>query len=248
MKKIVVFTGAGISKESGIETFRDSKEGLWENFKVDEVATPQGWAKDRRKVLDFYNARRRQLPSVEPNDAHRALVALEQEYDVTIVTQNVDDLHERAGSSNILHLHGELTKARTSFGMNNPRLVATQEVEDIGYNDINIGDEAKEGGQLRPHIVWFEEYPFHVDEAYTAFMNADLILVIGTSLQISYTLSFFQNVPKGTPVIYIDPSPMRYLDNYNLNVEYVQKGAVEGVTEIVNRLITQGIGDDKNDE
>ena len=248
MKKIVVFTGAGISKESGIETFRDSKEGLWENFKVDEVATPQGWAKDRRKVLDFYNARRRQLPNVHPNDAHTALVALEQEYDVTIVTQNVDDLHERAGSSKIIHLHGELTKARTSFGMNNPRLVATQEVEDIGYNDINIGDEAKEGGQLRPHIVWFEEYPFHVDEAYTAFMNADLILVIGTSLQISYTLSFFQNVPKGTPVIYIDPSPMRYLDNYNLNVEYVQKGAVEGVGEIVNRLIIQAIGDDKNDE
>lgn len=243
-----MFTGAGISKESGIQTFRDAVDGLWENYKIDEVCTPSGWAKDRSKVLDFYNERRRQLPSVEPNDAHKALVTLEQEYEVTIVTQNVDDLHERAGSTNILHLHGELTKARTSFGMNNPILVATQAVQDIGYNDINLGDEAEEGGQLRPHIVWFEEYPFNVDEAYTAFMNADLILVIGTSLQISYTLSFFQNVPKETHVIYIDPSPMRYLDNYNLNVEYMYKSAVEGVTEIVNRLITQAIGSDKNDK
>jgi NAD-dependent deacetylase len=127
-------------------------------------------------------------------------------------------------------------------------LVATQAVQDIGYKDINLGDEAEKGGQLRPHIVWFGEYPFNVDEAYTAFMNADLILVIGTSLQISYTLSFFQNVPKETQVIYIDPSPMRYLDNYNLNVEYISKKAVEGVCEIVNRLIIQAIGSDKNDK
>lgn len=247
MKKIVVFTGAGISAESGITTFRDSN-GLWENFKIDEVATPQGWSKDRSKVLDFYNARRRQMPTVEPNDAHRALVALENEYEVTIVTQNVDDLHERAGSSKIYHLHGELTKARSSFAMNNPSVVASQPVYDIGYEDINLGDKDEDGCQLRPHIVWFGEYPFNIDESYTAFMNADLILVIGTSLQISYTLSFFQQISKETPVIYIDPKPMRYLDNYNLNVEYIEKNAVEGVGEIVNRLIIQAIGSDKNDK
>lgn len=250
MKKIVVFTGAGISKESGVDTFRDSKDGLWENFKVDEVATPQGWSKDRSKVLDFYNARRRQMPTVEPNDAHRALVALEEEYEVTIVTQNVDDLHERAGSSKIYHLHGELTKARSSFAMNNPAVVASQPVYDIGYEDINLGDEDEDGCQLRPHIVWFGEYPFHVDRAYQAFRNADIVLIVGTSLNISYTLGFFGETKKEAPVIYIDPEPSRSLDSIysDLNIEYVEKSAVEGVSEIVNRLIIQAIGDDKNDE
>tara|TARA_R110000782_G_scaffold270273_1_gene370177 strand:+ start:2527 stop:3336 length:810 start_codon:yes stop_codon:yes gene_type:complete len=250
MGKIVIFTGAGISKESGVDTFRDAKDGLWNNFKIDEVATQEGWAKDRGKVLDFYNARRRELPKVEPNDAHLALSVLEQEYDVTIVTQNVDDLHERAGSTNVLHLHGELTKARSSFGMNNPRLVQTQPVQDIGYNDINLHDEAEEGGQLRPHIVWFGEYPFHVDKAYQAFRNADIVLIIGTSLNIGYTIGFFGEIKKGVPIIYIDPEPNNILDfDYpEISVDYVKKSAVEGVTEIVHNLITQAIGDNKNDK
>jgi NAD-dependent deacetylase len=250
MKKIVIFTGAGISKESGIDTFRDSKDGLWNNFKVDEVATPEGWAKDRSKVLDFYNQRRRELPNVEPNDAHKLLVELEKEYEVTIVTQNVDDLHERAGSTNILHLHGELTKARTSFGMNNPTLVASQPVQDIGYNDINLGDEAEEGGQLRPHIVWFGEYPFFYYNALEAFIEADVILIVGTSLNISYTIGFFGKSKKDTPVIYIDPEPSKTLDfDYpEIKVEYITKTAVEGVKEVVDRLLTQAIGDDKNDK
>jgi NAD-dependent deacetylase len=250
VKKIVIFTGAGISKESGVDTFRDSKDGLWENFKVDEVATPQGWSKDRSKVLDFYNARRRQMPTVEPNDAHRALVALEEEYEVTIVTQNVDDLHERAGSTNIYHLHGELTKARSSFAMNNPNIVASQPVYDIGYEDINLGDEDEDGSQLRPHIVWFGEYPFHVDKAYLAFKSADVVLVVGTSLNIGYTLGFFSQTKIDTPVIYIDPEPSRTLDSMypELNIEYIEKSAVEGVGEIVNRLITQAVGSDKNDK
>jgi NAD-dependent deacetylase len=241
MKKIVVFTGAGISAESGITTFRDSN-GLWENFKIDEVATPEGWKKDKNKVLEFYNARRRQMPSVEPNDAHKALVALEEEYDVTIVTQNVDDLHERAGSSKILHLHGELTKARTSFAMNNPGVVASQKTYDIGYEDINIGDMDEEyGSQLRPHIVWFGEYPFFFFNALEAFIEADIVMIIGTSLNIGYTLNFFGKTKKDTPIIYIDPEPSKTLDSDypEIKIEYITKTAVEGVTEVVNRLLTK---------
>jgi NAD-dependent deacetylase len=241
MKKIVVFTGAGISKESGVDTFRDSN-GLWENFKIDEVATPEGWKKDKNKVLEFYNARRRQMPSVEPNDAHKALVGLEEEYDVTIVTQNVDDLHERAGSSKILHLHGELTKARTSFAMNNPGVVASQKTYDIGYEDINIGDMDEEyGSQLRPHIVWFGEYPFFYYNALEAFIEADIVMIIGTSLNIGYTLNFFGKTKKDTPIIYIDPEPSKTLDSDypEIKIEYITKTAVEGVTEVVNRLLTK---------
>lgn len=242
-KKIVVFTGAGISKESGVETFRDTKDGLWNNHKVEDVCTLEGWRKDREKVLNFYNDRRRQMPTVQPNDAHKALVKLEEDYDVTIITQNVDDLHERGGSSNIIHLHGELTKARGSMYNHKPSPI--DEVIDIGYNDINIGDKCPTtGSQLRPHIVWFGEYPFNVDEAYGAVYNADILLVIGTSLQISYTLDLLTNVRQRVSddsnpcrIIYIDPSPMNYLSNYGLNVEYVRKGAVEGVTEIVDELL-----------
>jgi len=242
MKKIVVFTGAGISKESGVDTFRDSKDGLWNNFKIDEVATPRGWGKDRSKVLDFYNQRRRELPNVEPNAAHRLLVELENEYDVTIVTQNVDDLHERAGSSNIIHLHGELTKARTSFAMNNPFVVASQHIYDIGYDDINLGDlDTEYESQLRPHIVWFGEYPFGVDKANKAFKDADIVLIIGTSLQIGYTIGFFGITKLETPIIYIDPEPSHDLDyTYReIKVEYITKTAVKGVREVVNRLLTK---------
>ena len=157
--KIVIFTGAGIDKESGINTFRDSADALWENHNIDDVCTPSGWRKDREKVLNFYNDRRRQLPTVEPNSAHTGLVKLEDKYDVTIVTQNVSDLHKRAGSSKILHLHGELTKARGSLSTNQDT------IRDIGYGDINIGDKCKYGSQVRPHIVWFEEMPFNVEES-----------------------------------------------------------------------------------
>jgi NAD-dependent deacetylase len=241
-KKIVIFSGAGVSKESGVDTFRDSKDGLWENFKIDEVATPEGWKKDKSKVLDFYNARRRQMVSVEPNDAHKALVELEDEYDVTIVTQNVDDLHERAGSTNILHLHGELTKARTSFAMNNPLVVQSQKTYDIGYENINMGDLDEEyNSQLRPHIVWFSEYPFHVERAYQAFRNADIIVIIGTSLNIGYTIGFFGETKIDAPVIYIDPEPSHSLDHTypELKIEYRTKAAVEGVTELVKELLTK---------
>lgn len=237
-KKVVVFTGAGISKESGVDTFRDSVDGLWENHKIEEVCTLDGWRKDREKVLNFYNDRRKQMPMVEPNDAHKALVKLEEHFDVTIVTQNVDDLHERGGSRNIIHLHGELTKARGSMYHHKPS--PFDAVYDIGYGDINIGDKCKvSGSQLRPHIVWFGEYPFRVDEAYREFLSADIVIIVGTSLQIGYTLSFFDNLPKGFDVIYIDPNPSHDLDTLDLNIEYVEKGAVEGVTEIVERIINK---------
>lgn len=240
-KKIVVFTGAGISKESGVETFRDAVDGLWQNHKIEDVCTPSGWKKDREKVLNFYNDRRKQMITVEPNGAHKALVKLEELFDVTIVTQNVDDLHERGGSTNIIHLHGELTKARGSLYQHKASPI--DEVYDIGYGDINIGDKCKTtGSQLRPHIVWFEEFPFRTDEAYDAVYNADILIIVGTSLQISYTLDMLNNVkrvPEQAKIIYVDPNPMRYLDNYGLKVEYIEKGAVEGVTEIVERIINE---------
>jgi NAD-dependent deacetylase len=238
-KKIAIFTGAGVSKESGVQTFRDSVDGLWENHRIEDVCTLDGWRKNREKVLNFYNDRRRQLPTVEPNGAHKALVSLEDKYDVTIVTQNVDDLHERAGSTNVIHLHGELTKARSSFYNHKPSPI--DNVIDIGYNDINIGDKCPvTDSQLRPHIVWFGEYPFNVNEAYSAIYDADILLIIGTSLQISYTLDMLNNVkriPEQTEIYYIDPSPMNYLDNYGLTINYVRKGAVEGVGEIVEKLL-----------
>jgi NAD-dependent deacetylase len=238
-KKVVIFTGAGISKESGVDTFRDSVDGLWENHKIEEVCTLDGWRKDREKVLNFYNDRRRQMPSVEPNNAHKALARLEEDFDVTIVTQNVDDLHERGGSTNIIHLHGELTKARSSYLTGNLLKVKLDSI-DIGYSDINIGDKCeKYGAQLRPHIVWFGEYPFDINKAYDAFLTADIVIIVGTSLQIGYTLSFFDNLPKGFNVIYIDPNPSHDLDTLDLNIEYVEKSAVEGVTEIVERIINE---------
>jgi NAD-dependent deacetylase len=245
MKKVVIFSGAGISKESGVETFRDTKDGLWNNHKIEDVCTLEGWRKDREKVLNFYNDRRRQMPTVEPNDAHKALAKLEEGYDVTVITQNVDDLHERGGSSKIIHLHGELTKARGSLYNHKPS--PFDEVIDIGYNDINIGDKCPTtGSQLRPHIVWFGEYPFNVDEAYDAVYNADVLIVVGTSLQISYTLDLLTNVRQRVSdasnpcrIIYVDPEPMNYLSNYGLKVEYIRKAAVEGITEVVNELITK---------
>jgi NAD-dependent deacetylase len=235
-KKIVVFSGAGLDRESGILTFRDCKDGLWNNYKIDEVATPQGWAKDRSKVLDFYNERRRELPNVEPNEAHRLLVELEKDFEVTHVTQNVSDLLQRAGASTVYNLHGELTKARTSFAMNNPMVVMSQPVIDIEYKDINLGDVDEDGVQLRPHIVWFGEYPFHIDKSYKAFDNADIVLIIGTSLQIGYTLSFFDNLKSTTKVFYVDPYPAPYLDGHDFKLEYVKKSATEGIQEVIKKI------------
>ena len=250
-KKIAVFTGAGVSQESGISTFRDIKDGFWYNYKVDDVATIEGWRKDRAKVLEFHNMLRSKLPTVEPNDAHRALAALEQEYDVTIITQNVDDLHERGGSTNIIHLHGELTKARGCIY--DHKSSEFDVIHHIGYNEINMGDKCdKTGSQLRPHIVWFGEYPFGVEEAYKAVSEADILIVVGTSLQITYTLDMLNQVSRegdkvhngreACDIYYVDPSPMQYLTNYGLKVEYIRKKASDGVSELVNNLLVQANG------
>ena len=236
-KKIVIFSGAGLDRESNILTFRDSVNGLWENHNIDEVCTPSGWRKDREKVLNFYNERRRQLPTVEPNDAHRDLVRLEEKYDVINVTQNVSDLLERAGSSNVLHLHGELTKARGSMYIH--KTSSLDNIVEIGYNDINIGDKCEiTGSQLRPHIVWFEEMPYNVEESYDAMINADILLIIGTSLSIGYTLNLLSSVSDDCQIYYIDPQPSSYLD-HTKKVNYIQKSATEGVKEIVDELLNE---------
>ena len=235
-KKIVIFSGAGISAESGVPTFRFGEDALWAGVPVGDVATPEGWKKDRENVLDFYNDRRQQLTTVKPNDAHKALFDLESEYDVTIVTQNVDDLHERGGSTNVLHLHGELTKARGC--MYNHKTSELDNIINIGYNDINIGDKCEiTGSQLRPHIVWFGEYPHNTNKAIEAFKNADILIIIGTSLQIGYTIPMIgNNIDKDCEVYYIDPEPAKYLDQYGLPIVYIEKKAVEGVKDLVEIL------------
>lgn len=237
-KKIVVFTGAGVSAESGIQTFRSIQNGLWYDYKVDEVAHPRGWVKDRQKVLEFHNMLRSKLPSISPNAAHKSIAALESEYDVTLVTQNVDDLHERGGSSNVIHLHGELTKARGC--MYNHKSSDLDVVYDIGYDEINIGDMCETtGSQLRPHIVWFEEMPFGVSEAYEAIESADILIVVGTSLQITYTIPMLASVRKECEVYYVDPNPINYLENSGVKVKYICEKATKGVPELVNELLVR---------
>ena len=197
MQKIVVLTGAGISAESGISTFRDSG-GLWEGHDVNQVATPEGFAADPALVLDFYNQRRRQLSQVEPNEAHRLLAHLEKRYEVVIITQNVDDLHERAGSHNIIHLHGELLKSR---GVDNPNVTYPC------TGDIHVGDKSPTGAQLRPHIVWFGEEVPMLEKAIAQVYSADILMIIGTSLQVYPAASLIDYVKEGTPIFYIDPNP-----------------------------------------
>lgn len=197
MKHIVVLTGAGMSAESGLKTFRDA-DGLWEGHDVMEVATPEGFRNNPELVLEFYNQRRRQLLNVQPNTAHFDLASLETDYKVTIVTQNVDDLHERAGSSDVIHLHGELLKART----------IANELECFEHKeDIQLGDTCPQGHQLRPHIVWFGEAVPMIDKAIEICATADVLIIIGTSMQVYPAASLIHYVPEGTPTFFIDPKP-----------------------------------------
>ena len=197
MKSIVVLTGAGISAESGLKTFRDSN-GLWEGHDVMEVASQKGFEKNPELVLDFYNQRRKQLLEVHPNQAHIALAELEKKHNVSIVTQNVDDLHERAGSSSVLHLHGELLKVRSTFNEN-----------DIQYwtKDLLVGDLCKNGFQLRPHIVWFGEEVPQIPKAITICKNAEILIIVGTSMQVYPAASLINYIPSNTKIYYIDPHP-----------------------------------------
>lgn len=196
MKKIVVLTGAGISAESGLKTFRDSG-GLWEEYNIEEVASYNGWLRNPALVMDFYNKRRSQLKNVVPNAAHYALVKLEEKYDVQIITQNVDDLHERAGSSNILHLHGELVKVRS---VKYDDLVYT-----IGYEEIKLGDKCEKGEQLRPHIVWFGESVPLIEKAAEIVQSADILLIVGTSMQVYPAAGLFHYAKNECDTYLIDP-------------------------------------------
>ncbi|UOS35784.1 SIR2 family NAD-dependent protein deacylase [Helicobacter pylori] len=225
MKNLVILSGAGISAESGIKTFRDA-DGLWEGHDIMEVASPYGWKKNPQKVLDFYNQRRRQLFEVYPNKAHKALAELEKHYQVNIITQNVDDLHERAGSSRILHLHGELLSVRSE---KDPNLVYRWE------KDLNLGDLAKDKSQLRPDIVWFGEAVPLLKEAISLVKQAHLLIIIGTSLQVYPAASLYTHAHKDAFIYYIDPKAK----NAHLpqNVQCISDSAVHAMQDLMPKLI-----------
>ena len=223
MKHVVVLTGAGMSAESGIKTFRDA-DGLWEGHDVMEVATPQGFLRNPELVLDFYNQRRRQLFEVQPNAAHISLAQLEKDFKVTIITQNVDDLHERAGSSNIVHLHGELLKARSTF----------DEMDIFEWKtDILIGDLCKKGYQIRPHIVWFGEAVPMIEKAIEVCEVADALMIIGTSMQVYPAVGLVNYANSEIPKFYVDPAPA--LSN-SKNLTVISEKASSGVLKVIERL------------
>lgn len=224
--KIVILSGAGISAESGIKTFRDAG-GLWEGHDIMEVATPQGFARNPALVLDFYNQRRKQALDVLPNAAHFALKKLETKFEVTIITQNVDDLHERAGSKNVVHLHGELFKARSTGNENL--------IYDIRGKDILIGDRCEKGFQLRPHIVWFGEQVPMMEKAVELTAQADVFIVVGTSLQVYPAAGLLDYVKKNTTIYLIDPKIPDIIQRKNLHL--LQKTAVEGLPTLVDELL-----------
>ena len=223
-KKLVVLTGAGISAESGLKTFRDS-DGLWEGYEVTEVATPRGWKKNPKLVLDFYNQRRENVLDAQPNAAHIGLAGLQEDFDVQIITQNIDDLHERAGSANVLHLHGEIFKMRSEMD--------ESLVYDIRGN-INMGDTAEDGAQLRPHIVWFEEPVPLIEEAVRIVRKADLFAVVGTSLVVYPAAGLVNYAPAGIPKYIIDKKIPYTSSVYNLTI--IEKPATEGVAELMTLL------------
>ncbi len=219
-KHIAVLSGAGISAESGLKTFRDS-DGLWMGYDVYEVASPQGWQKDPQLVLDFYNARRKDVATASPNAAHIGLAELENDFDVTIITQNIDDLHERAGSANVVHLHGEIFKMRSVANENS--------IFDI-RGDINLGDKAKDGHQLRPHIVWFGEAVPMMEKAAAIVQDCDYFVVVGTSLQVYPAAFLLYYAPTYLPKFIIDKKiPATEKQN---NLHYIEMPATEGVTEL----------------
>jgi NAD-dependent deacetylase len=226
MKKLVILSGAGVSAESGIQTFRDS-DGLWEGHNVNDVATYDGWLKNKQLVLDFYNQRRQQLLTVKPNLAHEIIAELEKDYEVTIITQNVDNLHEKAGSTNVLHLHGELLKVRSDI--------------DSGYQildwttDLDNSHLDKSGNPLRPHIVWFGEAVPAIETAVEIVQKANIVIIIGTSLQVYPAASLMNFAPEDTPVFYIDPKPATVYDA-PLNLKIIEAIASKGMKTVQKEL------------
>ncbi|MGN6193490.1 MAG: SIR2 family NAD-dependent protein deacylase [Ginsengibacter sp.] len=219
-KNLIVLTGAGISAESGLKTFRDS-DGLWMGYDVYEVASPQGWEKDPELVLDFYNQRRKEVAKALPNKAHKGIAELEKDFNVTVITQNIDDLHERAGSKNVVHLHGEIFKMRS---VNDPNTF--YEVHD----NIQFGQKAPDGFQLRPHVVWFGEAVPMIEEAAKIFSTADVFILVGTSLQVYPAAGLIDFLPAGIPKYIIDKNPPYVPAHYNFIV--IEKPATDGVEEV----------------
>ena len=232
-KKLVFITGAGISAESGISTFRDS-DGLWEQYPVMQVASIQGYQRDRELVIKFYNERRRQLLECKPNDAHRLVAELENEYDVTVVTQNVDNLHEAAGSTKVIHLHGELMKATSSNNPNDPDCIVDLPVENP---DIHIGDKAKDGSQLRPFIVWFGEAVPQIEPAIMEVSQADIIVIVGTSLNVYPAAGLINYAPHDAKMYLIDPRPANVDPMLHVNV--IKNVATVGMKELTDLLKEQ---------
>ena len=235
-KKLVVLTGAGVSAESGVATFRDSN-GLWENYKVEDVASIEGWHRNPALMLEFYNARRMQLAQVRPNDAHLAIADLEKDWQVTVVTQNVDNLHERAGSTKIIHLHGELTKVRPENCCNDYDDFSEETVFDIGYTTIQMGDLAPNGAQLRPHIVWFGEAVPYINAAIDVVSEADLLLIVGTSLQVYPAAGLYAFAKADTPIYIIDPSDVPVRDGRITHIKDVATKGMESFRKIANNLL-----------
>lgn len=228
MKKLAVLSGAGVSKESGINTFRDSG-GLWEQYPVEDVASTDGWRRNPGLVLDFYNTRRRELKEKEPNEAHRIIAELERSFKVTVITQNVDNLHERAGSTDIIHLHGELTKARGEY--------SPEPFYDIGYNDIHIGDKDRKGEQLRPAIVWFGEPVPMIEKAADIVSDCDILLIIGTSLAVYPAAGLAGYIRNGVPVFLVDPSPISLNYKYYTQIQDVATSGMRKFRQISESLI-----------
>ncbi|MEG0795565.1 MAG: NAD-dependent deacylase [Odoribacter sp.] len=223
--KLVVLTGAGMSAESGIKTFRDS-DGLWENYRIEDVCTPEALERDPEVVINFYNERRKQLYEAQPNAGHRGLAELEKQFDVQIITQNIDDLHERAGSKQVLHLHGELKKVRSS---RNPNLIY-----DLDGWELKPGSRCEDGSLLRPHIVFFGESVPNIEPATELVRQADLFVVIGTSLAVYPAASLLHYAPEGIPVFVIDPKIPQQAKQYGFHL--IEKGASEGVAELMKLL------------
>lgn len=227
MKKIVVLSGAGVSADSGIKTFRDS-DGLWENYPVEEVASIEGWYKNKQLMLDFYNARRRDIQKAEPNEGHKIIASLEKDFDVVVITQNIDNLHERAGSSKVIHLHGEITKARSE--------IDPDKIVDIGYNEIKLGDKASDGSQLRPFIVWFGEAVPKLNDAAKEVQSADILIVIGTSLVVYPAAGLVNYTKPGCRIYIVDPKP---LNAYGIAAFQIQETGSVGMSILREKLLKE---------
>lgn len=230
-KHLVILTGAGVSAESGFATFRDTG-GLWEQYNVNDVASIEGWYRNRKLVLEFYNQRRAQLKEAKPNAAHVAMAELEKDFRVDVITQNVDNLHERAGSTRVLHLHGELTKVRPENGIYD-RTESEAEVIDVGYRPVILGDLAPNGSQLRPHIVFFGEAVPNIGKAIDLVEQADILLIVGSSLQVYPAAGLYRYARNDCPIYVIDPKPVPISDP---RVTFIQDVATKGMAEFIKKV------------